>query len=399
LLCNGASVSKSDYSALYNVIGDSSGLSSLGAGKPWQSQCGFNPSTQNDITGWTSTNSLANSAHDAASLVTKNYMYILGGYNSNGALNSIQRASFDSNGNLSSTWSNVGTLPTKLGGTGYVATKDRIYLIAGSDGSSFLTSVYSAPINTDGTLGAFRAETSLPDKRVDTACFVIKDKLYVVGGLIDTSFKSADTVYRTTINNDGTLNSWETLPNFPISFGFGRPLLIKDRIYIFEVRNYDTKDSRIYYATYDSNGNIGSWTYVLDTSNIYGSAMVCTDNYVFKMGGGYTDKEQFIAVSYRAPILIDGSIGDWTQISDAPIAVIHPQTVIAGNKIYFIGGTDNNHTQIQNVYSATFTSGIADYTQYYTDQSNAASTSSTFNLPDLTSRSNASPKMKYIIKT
>jgi hypothetical protein len=396
LLCNGASVSKSDYSALYNVIGDSSGLSSLGAGAPWHSQYGFNPSTQNDVTGWVSSNSLVTAERAAAPLATKNYIYILGGYNnSNGPLNTIQRASFDANGDLSSTWSNVGTLPVAMHAMGYVATKGRFYLIGGDNNSGYLSSVYSAPINADGTLGTFRAETSMPAAKADSACFIIKDKLYAVGGKTDSFVNS---VYRATVNNDGTLSGWETLPNFPINFSYGRPLHIKDRIYIFGA--YDGNgNSYIYYTTYDSDGNINSWTNVTNMpNNMRNPALVCTDNYVFSIAGYDSNNSQYSNAAYRAPINIDGSIGAWTQITNGPVEANYPQTVIVGNRIYIIGGFKDSNFY-NSVYSANFASGITDYTQYYTDQSNAPSASSTFNLPDLTSRSNASPKMKYIIKT
>jgi hypothetical protein len=331
------------------------------AGIPWQSQCGFNPSMQNDITGWKSVNILTNAATYAASLVTKNHIYILGGYSPKGALDIIQRASFDANGDLTSAWSDVGTLPDTISEMGYIAAKGRFYLIGGySFPSGSLSTVYSAPINPDGTLGSFREETPLPNGKENPACFVIKDKLYVVGGCND---GTTDTVYRTTINNDGTLSNWETLPNFPINFEFGKPLLIKDRIYIFGPHKSST-NSGIYYTTYDSNGDIGTWNYVGNMpNNIYRSTMVCTDNYVFSIGGYDLFKDKWTNASFRVPILPDGSIGDWVQISDAPIMTNHTQVAIAGNKIYYIGAYSNNI--LDNVYSATFTSGIADYTPFY----------------------------------
>jgi hypothetical protein len=367
LLCNGAAVSKTTYSALYKVIGDNFapfGIIKESGGIPWQSQYGFNSSTQDDITGWVSTNNLVTATVTAAPLVTKNYMYILGGYNGNGVLNTIQRASFDNDGNLSSTWSNVGTLPDSIFDMGYVATKGRIYLIGGYNVSNGISTVYSAPVNADGTLGDFRTETSLPDVMAGPTCFVIKNKLYAVGG-------SNNDVYRTTVNSDGTLSTWETLPQFPFSFYSRNPLIIKNRIYIFEAYDVYSEESRIYYATYDSDGNIGSWSYVLNMpNNIHDSAIVCTDNYVFSISGYNQNNNQYINTSYKIPISADGDLeGGWIQISDSPIAASDAQPIIAGNKIYLIGGwRDNNSDILNTVYSATFTSGIIDYTPYYTDQ-------------------------------
>jgi N-acetylneuraminic acid mutarotase len=221
-------------------------------------------------------------------------------------------------------------------------------------------------------------------------CFVIKNKLYVVGG------SSSNTVYQTTINSDGTLSNWTSLPNFPISFQFGRPLLIKNRIYIFGVYDSSTNTSKIYYATYDDNGNIGSWTYVANMPlNIFGSIMLCTDNYVFSISGFLIGDGVYTFAAYSAPILANGSIGSWEQITSAPAAVIYTQGVIAGNRIYFIGGYNNNGNYLVNVYSATFTSGITDYTPYYTPYYTDVDASTTFKLPDLPS----TPYSAYYIKT
>jgi hypothetical protein len=377
LKCNGTVVSKTIYSDLYNIIGDIYAPLTTSGGAPWQSQYGFNPSTQSDITDWTSSNSLITNTFYMIPFVTKNYIYVLGGYTGGGAIDTIQRASFDANGNLISTWSNVGTLPVAMYGMGYVAAKGRIYLIGGADGIYALSSVYSAPINSDGTLGVFRTETPLPGVRQSPVCFVIKNKLYAVGGW--TGGASTSTIYRTTINNDGVLSDWETLPNFPTNFYNGSLLLIRDRIYIFGV--YNGANSKIYYTTFDSNGNIGSWISIVNMpNNIYGSAIVCTDNYVFSIGGYDLSNAQYTNTTYRAAILADGSIGSWTQISNAPIAaMIYNQSVIAGNRIYFIGGF-NGSSFLNSIYSATFTSGITDYTPYYNDQQNIDSNK--FYLPD-----------------
>jgi hypothetical protein len=96
----------------------------------------------------------------------------------------------------------------------------------------------------------------------------------------------------------------------------------------------------------------------------FNPVVVCNDNYVYAIScsNNYTGSVS----SYIAPILPDGSVGSWTQISNGPVGTYNAQTAIAGNKIYFIGGTDTNSV-VNSVYSATFTSGITDYTPYYTD--------------------------------
>jgi hypothetical protein len=127
---------------------------------------------------------------------------------------------------------------------------------------------------------------------------------------------------------------------------------------------------------------------------------VCTDNYVFSIGGyDVNANSRLTNASYCVPISADGSIGSWTGISNGPIAANSVQIAIAGNRVYFIGGYDGNSV-LNTVYSAAFNSGIADYTPYYTDQPNVSATtsstlSSTFMLPNLPSTSYSA----YYIKT
>jgi N-acetylneuraminic acid mutarotase len=325
---------------------------------------------ESKITEWKLEKPLMKKITSVASLTTKNYIYILGGYSENGYTDTIQRASFDANGDLTSTWSNVGTLPQAMSNMGYVATKGRFYLIGGRSGYDNFSSVYSAPINADGTLGSFREETPLPDERYNSVCFVIKDKLYVVGGfnIIDGSdIYQSNSVYQATIKDDGTLSNWKILPNFPIKLSHGTPLLIKDRVYIIQAYNDSTHGSKICYITYDSNGDIDKWIYISDMpDNIHNSAIAYTDDYVFSIGGYDISNGRYMNTVYRAPILDNGYLGEWIKINDVPKAIIDAQAVIINNKIYLIGGWDDGGI-LDTVYSATFTSGITDYTPFYAD--------------------------------
>jgi N-acetylneuraminic acid mutarotase len=311
-----------------------------------QHQWKFIPSIQNHTLNWKLENPLIEKVYLTASFITKNYIYILGGSNGD-ALNTIQRASFDNNGNLTSTWSKVGTLPIAMAGMGYVATKNRLYLISGHNDSDVLLSVFSTPINEDGSLGEFREETPLPDGRFASTCFVIKDKLYVISGYNNDGVPT-NTIYQTTINNDGRLSNWIILPNSSIECSYGKPLFIKDRIYILGLHG-------IYYTTCDSNGDIGTWTYVGNIPNsVYGSAIVCIGNYVFSIGGYGLENRQYTNAVYCAAILDNGDLDKWVKISNIPVTARHGQAVVTGNKIYFIGGYDGENF-LDTVYSASLT--------------------------------------------
>jgi hypothetical protein len=301
-----------------------------------KNQWKFVSNMQSYMTEWKSENRLIEKVSSAVSIATKNYIYVLGGANSDRPLNIIQRVSFDNKGNLTSTWIKVGELPTAMCNMGCVVAKNRLYLIGGFNEYGFLSSVYSASINEDGTLGSFREEKSLPDGRGGPTCFAIKDKLYVVSGFGNNDVTR--TVYQTTINSDGTLNDWIILTNHSIPYPNGTPLIIKNRVYVLGFY-------KICCAGHDSNGNVGPWIYVTDMpDDITNSAIVITDSYVLSFGGYNNSNNENKNDVYCAAILENGNLGEWIKINNTPMAVSDAQVVKVGNKIYLIGGWNGvNH--------------------------------------------------------
>jgi hypothetical protein len=114
LRMNGAILDKTTYATLYAVIGDTYSSAGSGAGgymgQPWRQQSAFN---------------------------------------------------LTSNG-VSQTWTTATALPATVAHSQAIGTKDRVYLLGGHNGSATSSTVYTAPIATDGTLGTWTTSTSLP---------------------------------------------------------------------------------------------------------------------------------------------------------------------------------------------------------------------------------------------
>ena len=75
-----------------------------------------------------------------------------------------------------------------LGGSQAIVTKNRVYLLGGIDGDAFITNIYTAPINEDGTLGAWTTGTSLPGILAFSQAIVTKNRVYLLGGYSAVSF-------------------------------------------------------------------------------------------------------------------------------------------------------------------------------------------------------------------
>jgi hypothetical protein len=156
-------------------------------------------------------------------------IYVLGGLDATGAATStVYEASLNADGSIpaassAGTWTTLGTpLPRALFAHGAVIFHGHIYVAGGNDTTGTpVAKVYSAPINADGTLGAWTTLADLPDKRAYHQLVTAAGNLYVVAGTnvaVDPisnvqSSGSQSTVYYNAINlKDGTLAgaTWTT---------------------------------------------------------------------------------------------------------------------------------------------------------------------------------------------
>jgi hypothetical protein len=156
-------------------------------------------------------------------------IYVLGGLDATGAATStVYEASLNADGSIpaasaAGTWSTLATpLPQALFAHGAVIFHGHIYVAGGNDTTGTpVAKVYSAPINADGTLGAWTTLADLPDKRAYHQFVTAAGNLYVLGGTnvaVDpiSNVQSAgaqSTIFYEAINiQDGTLTgaTWTT---------------------------------------------------------------------------------------------------------------------------------------------------------------------------------------------
>ena len=97
--CNGAEISKTTYSNLYSVLGDTytnllGATIQPGSGKPWKQQYFINSTQSGDITGWSTETSLPQAVTYSQAIVTKNRVYLLGGVISGSYSSTVYYAPF-----------------------------------------------------------------------------------------------------------------------------------------------------------------------------------------------------------------------------------------------------------------------------------------------------------------
>ena len=382
LKCNGGELLKTDYSALYSIIGDAFNIDTTpGSGQPWRQQYTFNLDQFEDITGWTTDTSLPGALGWSQAIVTKNRVYLVGGYNGSSFAATVYTAPINADGTLGA-WTTGTSLPGVLSHSQSVVTKNRVYLLGGFNGSNSLSVVYTASINADGTLGAWSAGTSLPSGLYGTQVVVTKNRVYLLGGS-SVGGDGVSTVYTAPINADGTLGAWTTGTSLPGALVRSQAVVTENRVYLLGGGTTNTNSiSTVYTAPINADGTLGAW--VIGTSlpeGIARSQVVVTKNRVYLLGGS-NEVSSAISTVYTAPINSDGTLGAWSVGTSIPNILSWSQAIVTSSRVYLLGGsTDSASASISTVYTATFSGGMNNYM----DIINVVPTSTDkFRLPDYT---------------
>ena len=350
-----------DYS---NYYGETVSLNNVypGSGQPWKQQYEINTTQNSQITGWTASGSLPISMYASQAVVTKNRVYLCGGINSSeNNISTIYTAPINADGTLGA-WTTSGALPDVVSRAQLVVTKNRVHLMGGYRNSSCVSTVYTAPINADGTLGSWTTSASLPGVLGLSTAIITKSKVYLLGGSMDSSY-SVSTVYYASINTDGTLGSWSTGTSLPGNFGWSQAAVTKNRVYLLGGWTSAAVPT-VYTAPINADGTIGTWaTGTSLPANLHWVQTFVTKNRVYVLGGW--NNTNVASGVYSAPINSDGTLGAWTTDASLPANNAVSQCIVVKNKIYLLGGRDTSTTMVSTIYTASILSDIQDYSPYY----------------------------------
>ena len=147
------------------------------------------------------------------SVIVGNRIYGIGGFDGFNPLDTVHSAAIDSNGNLSA-WRTERSLPGDLYRHAVLEHNGYIYVTGGLDQVA-QSIVYYAKVNTNGTLGSWQTTTAIPTGVYYHRIVVHDGKLMLIAGSdIDTKF---NTVYSAPLNGDGSIGSWVAEPSLPQS--------------------------------------------------------------------------------------------------------------------------------------------------------------------------------------
>lgn len=183
---------------------------------------GFNGTARNDVQvarinadgtlqPFTATASFTGARSQHASVVYNGFLYVIGGNNGTAPITSVQVAPINPDGTLG-TFVATTALPQGRDGHGGVAYDGHLYVVGGYTGSS-VNSVLVAPINADGTLGAFTTTSNLGAGRDHLGSVALGGFLYAFGGR--SASRVMNDVEVAPINSDGTLGAFVATTPLP----------------------------------------------------------------------------------------------------------------------------------------------------------------------------------------
>ncbi len=262
---------------------------------------GLSYSISNNLVGtWNETTPLPDVVAFPAGVAVDGFLYVLSGcINSYGPYpnNTVYYAPINSNGSVG-VWQTTTPLPSPEWGLGSASWKGRIYTTGGCNGLYFTNAVWSAQIQTNGSLLSWVAQTPLPEAVIDHACVVVNGFLYVLGGSLWEG-GSTNNVYYSKINADGSLAAWNQTTSMPQALENFSAVVADGQIFTLDGLTYSSGlASGFYSAPLAGDGSLGPWTEPANFSQhlipppyvLFSYGMAVADNYLFVAGGTTTDE-------------------------------------------------------------------------------------------------------------
>ena len=322
-------------------------------GQPWKQQYAFNETQSGDVTGWANTTALPAARMSGQAIVTQDRAFLLGGY----VTPVVYTVPLNVDGTLGS-WTTATELPIGIGESQAIITKNRIYLLGGYvTGGHYTASIYTAPINPDGTIGTWETAGALPTALGLHQVIVTKSRVYSLGGYNGGFLAN---VYTAPIDEDGLIGAWSADASLPGGTAGSQAVVTGGQVYLLGGFSPSGAIATVYTAPIDLDGIIGAWSTgtSLPGGRSHAQAVVVKGRvYLF---GGKPVGDNHTAGVYMAPLGETGLIGTWTTGTSLASAKGDSAAIVTSSKVYLVGGSVSG-SAVNNVQVASFAGGFNDY--------------------------------------
>lgn len=358
ILGNRSTVGSVIYNGYVYLIGGYNGIT--------RADAAYAPINSNGTLGsWTATTTLPEVRAQMRAIAYNGFMYVLGGSNGAGTFyDTVRYAPINSNGSLGA-WSSTTSFSGVRGSAAAVTYGNYMYILGGeyNNYASSRNDIQYAAIKADGTLGSWVSAGTMTTERSGMGSVAYNGYLYITGGN-DTSGNIYNLAQKAKINDDGTLGAWTNEPNLPtvLSAGLNSATFYNGYIYIAGGWNggwtgVATQTDIVYYARIQANGSLSPWrtTTSFSTTRQVG-ALLAYNNRLYILGGEKADNTNYYSDVQYAVINSPGSTTPFATSGNTFTTTRRgAQTLVYNGYLYVMGG-DNGSTPVNTIQVASIAS-------------------------------------------
>jgi len=270
-------------------------------------------------------------------------LHVLGGNNYQEQFATHWSAPIQSDGSVGA-WRDEAAFPTIILGHTVVVVGRTAFAIAGQNaGRRNSAEVYRAPLDRYGRVGPWTAAPALPAPRFHHAALANGNDVYVFGGLETTT--SSNTVFRARVGIDGSLSTWETLDTLARPRSHQAAFVHQGAVYLIggldgNPAGANTPLNDVVRATILPDGRLGAWQTVSTLDSAYGTHGAFLHGGYVHVAGGVENNRRFVDRVQRAALRNDGTIGPWEDAAVLPQARGHVHHLpVVGDAVYSAGGS------------------------------------------------------------
>jgi N-acetylneuraminic acid mutarotase len=307
------------------------------------------------VTTWTPTTPFTTARNRHASVVSGEFVYVIAGGNDRGVppLSDVQAARIQPDGALGP-WMPTTPLPETRQDHAAVVHQNRLYVLGGFGSAGVSSEVLSARINPDGTLGPWMPTTPLPDPQYEHTAAVIQGHVYVVGGGMGGGpfFGFSPKVYHAPIQADGSLGAWRTGPALPSGRAYHASVAFNQHVYVLGGVSDGGMRNDVLSLPVAQDGTPGVWrTEATQFSDVRHNFTALEHQGSIYVMGGAGAPTIWNDVQY-APIDAAGRVGIWSQTTPFAGPRYANAAVARNGRLYVIGGWNEQQVFDDVQYSA-----------------------------------------------
>jgi hypothetical protein len=213
--------------------------------------------------------------------------------------------------------------------------RPQVFIAGGNVGGVNEKSVLRGEISTDGTIPAWMSAPDLPVSSTATQATRSGANVFILGPDFVTT--DAATVRFAKFDSDGKLSSWSGQKTLTPR---GRLAAASSAKFVYAIGGMDggAASPDVFVASINSDGSPGAFAAARPLAPPrFGACAVVVDDNLYVMGG-VSDTMADLDTVVRAPIGVDGALGEWLPQPKLNLVTSGCSAVAVGRRIFVVGG-------------------------------------------------------------